>query len=168
MEVRDPSTGSSAVYVGPAEGQILRMAGQQIITRKVSSEQTGGAYSLFEVAVAPEGGSQPHVQHREDECFYVLDGEFEFLIEGARIGAGSGSLIYVPKGNLHAFENTGGTTGRMLVSQTPGGVYEGFVKQVGERVTDQNTPPTAEPPEDAERLAAVGAAYGLEIVPPLV
>ncbi len=171
MELRDPSsTSSSAVHVGPAEGQALRMAGLQLVTRKVSSEQTGGAYSLFEVAVAPKGGSAPHVQHREDECFYVLEGEFEFLVEGARIEAGPSSLVYVPKGNLHAFRNTGETTGRMLVSQTPGGLYEGFVEEVGEPATDENAPPppeTEEPPEEAERLAAVGAEYGVEMVSPL-
>jgi len=168
MEVRDLSS-ISTVHVGPGEGRAVRMAGQQLVTLKVSSEQTGGTYSLFEVAVALGGGPSPHVQHREDECFYVLEGEFEFLIEGSKVEVGAGALIYVPKGTLHAFENTGGTTGRLLVSQTPGGVYEGFVKQVGERVTDKNTPPTAaEPPEDVERLAAVGAEYGVEMVSPLV
>lgn len=170
MAVKDPSSsGSSIVRVGPGEGWAVRLAGLQLLTRKVSSEQTGGSYSLFEVAVAPGGGSQPHVQHREDECFYVLEGSFVFVVEGDVIEAGPSSLVYVPKGNLHAFENVGATTGKMLVSQTPGGVYEGFVEEVGEQVPDNNTlPPTAEEsPEDVERLAAVGALYGVEMVPPL-
>ncbi len=170
MEVRDASsTSSSAIHVGPAEGQALRMAGAQLITRKVSSEQTGGAYSLFEVSVAPEGGSGPHVQHREDECFYVLEGVFEFLVEGARIGAGLGSLVYVPKGNLHAFRNTGETPGRLLVGQTPGGVHERFIEKVGTPAAGEGIPPqTEEPPEDdVERLAAVAAEYGVEMVSPL-
>ena len=162
MEVRNPSI-SSPVHVGPAEGRAVRMPGAQLITRKVSSAQTGGAYSLLEVAVGPGGREGPHVQHREDECFYVLEGRFGFVVEGAGIEASPGSLIYVPKGNLHAFENTGATTGRMLVCQTPGGAYEGFVEAVGEA-----TPPAEEDPtEEAERLAAVGAQYGVEMVPPL-
>jgi mannose-6-phosphate isomerase-like protein (cupin superfamily) len=143
----------------------------QLLTLKVSSEQTGGAYSLFELTVAPEGGEGPHIQHREDECFYVLEGEFVFVVEDAEIEAGPGSLIYVPKGKLHAFENAGETTGRLLVSQTPGGVYEGFVEEVGEPAVVETTPPavedpTQEPP-NAERLAAVGAEYGVEMVSPL-
>ncbi len=118
--------------------------------------------------MAPNGGSQPHVQHREDECFYVLEGRFGFVVEGVRIEATLGSLVYVPKGNLHAFRNTDETPGRLLVSQTPGGLYEGFVEEVGERMTDKNAPPPEdEPPEDVERLAAVGALYGVEMVPPL-
>jgi mannose-6-phosphate isomerase-like protein (cupin superfamily) len=143
------------------------MAGLQLVTSKVSREQTGGAYSLFEITVAPEGGEGPHIQHREDECFYVLEGEFVFVVEDAGIEAGAGSLIYVPKGNLHAFENAGETTGRLLVSQTPGGVYEGFVEAVGEPATGEAAPPGAEQPPDAERLAVIGAEYGIETVSPL-
>ena len=163
MEVKDPSGTSSTLDARPGEGRAVRMAQAQLITRKVSSAQTGGAYSHFEVAVGPGGYSQPHIQHREDECFYVLEGEFEFLIEGARIEAGTGSLIYVPKGNLHAFENTGNTTGRMLVSQTPGGGYEGFVEEVGEPATGEAVPPAVEEAPDAGRLIMIGAQYGIEV-----
>ena len=144
----------------------MRMPGAQLVTLKVSGEQTGGAYSLFEVAVGPGGGEGPHVQHREDECFYVLEGRFEFVVEGSKIEAGPGTLVYAPKGDLHAFENVGTTTGSMLVSQTPGGVYEGFVEGVGEPVTDEIRSPATEEQPDLERLAAVGASHGVEMVMP--
>jgi mannose-6-phosphate isomerase-like protein (cupin superfamily) len=86
-----------------------------------ASEQTGGAYSLFEVTTQPQGGPPPHVQHREDESFYVLEGEYEFLDDGgSNMRAGAGTLIYVPRGNLHAHKNVGEGVGRMLVTQTPG------------------------------------------------
>jgi mannose-6-phosphate isomerase-like protein (cupin superfamily) len=167
MEVRDTSI-SSPEHAGLAEGRAVRMPRARLITRKVSSEQTGGAYSLFEVLVAPGGGEGPHVQHREDECFYVLEGRFEFLQENVRIEAGPGSLVYVPKGNMHAFENAGETTGKLLVSQTPGGAYEGFVEEVGEPATGEGRlQATPGSPNNAEKLAAVGALYGVETVPPL-
>ena len=166
MEVRDPSsTSSSAVHVAPAEGRAVRMAGAQLVTRKVSSDQTGGAYSLFEVTVGAGGGEGPHIQHREDECFYVLEGRFGFAVEGEQIEAGPGSLVYVPKGVLHAFKNAGETTGRMLVSQTPGGAYESFIEEVGSPEAGEGVPPeTEEPMENVRRLAAVGALYGVEMV----
>jgi quercetin dioxygenase-like cupin family protein len=162
MEVKKRS---STVHVGPGEGRAAWMPGGQLVTRKVSGEQTGGAYSLFEVAVGPEGGSQPHVQHREDECFYVLEGAFEFLIEGVKIKANAGSLIYIPKGNLHTFKNVETTTGRMLVSQTPGGVHERFVEEVGKPGPDDAAVPATEEQPDHKRLAAIGAQYGVETVP---
>ena len=169
MEVRDPSSiGSSTggvVRIGPAEGRATRMPGAQLVTRKVGSDQTGGAYSLFEVTVGAGGGEGPHVQHREDECFYVLEGRFGFAVEGEQIEAGPGSLVYVPKGVLHAFENAGETTGKLLVSQTPGGAYEGFVEEVGEPVTDDSTQTEESPSNDPGRIAIVGAEYGVETVP---
>lgn len=139
IEVRDAS--SDTVHVGPGEGQAVRMPGLQILTRKVNAERTGGAYSLFEVEVGPGGGEGPHVQHREDECLYVVEGRFEFVIEGSKIEAGTGSLVYVPKGNLHAFKNLGETTGRLLVSQTPGGSHERFIEEAGRPLTTGETAP---------------------------
>jgi mannose-6-phosphate isomerase-like protein (cupin superfamily) len=170
MEVKESSSISSstaAVSVGPGEGRAVRMAGLQL-TRKVTAEQTGGAYSLFEVTVGPGRDDGPHVQHREDECFYVLEGRFGFVVEGEEVEAGPGSLVYVPKGTLHAFQNTGPSTGRMLVSQTPGGLYEGLIEEVGEPATDEATIPATDNLPEAERLAAAGAKHGLEMVPSLV
>jgi quercetin dioxygenase-like cupin family protein len=163
MEVKKRS---STVRVGPGEGRATRMPGGQLVTRKVSGEQTGGAYSLFEVTVDPGGESAPHVQHREDECFYVLEGAFEFLIEGVKIKASVGSLIYIPKGNLHAFKNVETTTGRMLVSQTPGGLHERFLEEAGQRALDDAAPPATEVQPDARRPAGIGAQYGVEMVSP--
>jgi mannose-6-phosphate isomerase-like protein (cupin superfamily) len=51
------------------------------VTYKVTGDQTGGAYSLFEVASQLGAGPPHHVQHREDEAFYVLEGDYEFLVE---------------------------------------------------------------------------------------
>ena len=170
MEVKEPggiSSSTAVVHVGPGEGRAVRMAGLRLLTCKVSGAQTGGAYSLFEVAVVPGGGEAPHVQHREDECFYVLEGSFEFVIEGSKVEADPGSLVYVLKGTLHAFWNTGQTTGRMLVSQTPGGLYEGFVEEVGEPAAGETTTPAKDDLPEAERLAAAGAKYGVEMVWPL-
>jgi mannose-6-phosphate isomerase-like protein (cupin superfamily) len=119
-------------HVPPGEGEkSLRVFGE-MVTYKVTSDQTGGAYSLFEVETPPGGGPPPHVQHREDEAFWVLEGEYEFLGREQTLRAGAGSLVYVPKGSLHAHVNRGEGPARMLVSQTPGGSHERFFEQVEE------------------------------------
>jgi len=124
---------SGVAHVLPDEGPSLWVLGE-LVTHKTASDQTGGAYSLFEVTSQPGGRLLPHVQHREDESFYVLEGEYEFLVEACTIGAGAGSLIYVPRGILHAHRNISGGKGRMLVTQTPGGLYQRFFEEVGEPV----------------------------------
>lgn len=160
MEVRAEIERKGAAFVGPGEGRAVWMPGGQLLTYKVTAEQTGGAYSLFEDTVPPRRGSPPHIHHREDESFYVVEGEFEFSRDGETIRAGAGSLVFVPRGSLHAFENVGEGRGRLLLSQTPGGLHERFFEEVGEEATDRTTPPAARNPQN---LAAVAAKYGTEI-----
>ena len=111
----------------------------------------------------PGAGSPSHVHHREDESFYVLEGEYEFLVEGRTIRAGAGFLLYVPKGTLHAHRNVGEGVGRMLVTQTPGGLYERFFEEVGKAVDGEAGPPVFEDEADAGRVAEIASGYGIEI-----
>ena len=111
METMDPG----ADRVGPAEERAVRMPGGRLFTTRVAAERTGWAYSLFEVEVGRGGGEASHIQHRGDEYIYVIEGRFGFLLEGVASEAGPGTHLYVPRGALHAYENTGERTGRLLV-----------------------------------------------------
>ena len=157
------------VHLGPGEGRAVWMSGAEeaLVTHKVSAEQTGGAYSLFEVEVRPEGSEPPHIQHRDDECLYVLDGEFEFLDDDGSTTkvVGPGSVVYVPKGNLHRYRNTSEKTGRLLVVHTPGGSHELYLEEAGELAANRTTSSATEGPSDAERIVAIGVEHGVEIVP---
>ena len=141
-------------HLGPEEGRSVWVFGSRL-TYKVTAAQTGGAYSLFEGLVPARGETPPHIHHREDECFYVLEGEFEFSKGDDTVTAGAGSLVYVPKGTLHGVRNVGEGEGRLLNSQTPGGLHERFYEEAAE-----GTP-------DLERVAKLAAKYGTEMpVPP--
>jgi quercetin dioxygenase-like cupin family protein len=137
------------------------------VRRKTTSDQTGGAYSLFEVTSQPGTGPPPHVHHREEEAFWVLEGEYEFLIEGRTLTAITGSLIYFPKGILHAHRVVGESVGRMLLTQTPGGLYERFFEEVGMPADGKAGPLVFEDQPDAGRIMKVAAEYGIEIPGPI-
>ena len=158
--------GRTDVNVRPGEGQAVRMPGQQLYTRKVGGGQTGGAFSLFEVEVGPGGGDGPHLQHREDECFYVLEGRFEFVVEDTGVEAVPGDLVYASRGEMHSFENVGGAVGRLLVLHTPGGPHERFVSEVGGSVTSNGSAPREQEAQEATRLLRSAAEYGIELMPP--
>ena len=55
--------------------------GQDLYTFKAVGEETGEAYALCEVIVAPQGGTPPHRHSRENESFYVQEGEVEFQLD---------------------------------------------------------------------------------------
>ncbi len=138
----------------------------ELITFKATAEDTDGAYTLFEDVTQPQGGPPPHVQHQDNEGFYVLEGEFEFLYNDRTIKATTGYFVYVPMGVLHTFKNVGTTPGKLLVTASPAGPHEKFFEEVGEAATDRNSPPVPEGPPDIERLVAIAAKYGIEIPPP--
>jgi quercetin dioxygenase-like cupin family protein len=85
-------------HIPPGEGARSLWVMGVLVTYKIPSQRTGGAYSLFEVATQPGAGPPPHIHHREDESFYMLEGEYEFHVEHRTIRAGAGSLLYMPKG----------------------------------------------------------------------
>jgi quercetin dioxygenase-like cupin family protein len=166
LGAKEEEVETGVTHVPPGEGRSLWVLGE-LVRYKTTSEQTGGAYSLFEVITQPGDGVLPHVQHREDESFYVLEGEYEFLDDaGGTTRADAGSLIYVPRGILHAHKNVGTTTGRMLLSQTPGGLHERFFEEVGEPTMDGSEPSVSEGPQDMRRIIAIAVKYGIEIPPP--
>ena len=73
----------------------------------VTGEETGGAYFVMQALVPPGGGPPPHVHTREDETFYLLEGQVEFLFGEETIVAGPGDFVNVPRGTVHRFLNTG-------------------------------------------------------------
>ena len=166
MGTKEEEVGTGVAHVPPNGGRSLWVLGE-LARYKTASDQTGGAYSLFEVTTQPGGGLLPHVQHREDESFYVLKGEYEFLVEGRTIRAGVASLIYVPRGILHAHRNVGGEKGRMLVIQTPGGLYQRFFEEVGELVDGEAGSLFSEDQPNVTSIVAIAAKYGIEIPVPV-
>ena len=166
MGTKEEEVNTGVKHVQTGEGRSLWVLGE-LVTYKTASEQTGGAYSLFEVTTQPGVGPPPHVQHREDESFYVLEGEYEFLVEGRTIKAGAGTLLYLPKGTLHAHKKVGGGVGRMLVSQTPGGLHERFFEEVGKPVDGEAGSPYFEDQPNVASIVPIAAKYGIEIPAPI-
>jgi hypothetical protein len=103
------------------------------------------------------------VQHREDESFYVLEGDYEFLIGRESLRAGAGSLIYVFKGTLHSHKNVGEGAGRMLVTQTPGGLYERFFEEAGKPTDGGDQLAFGERQQEAKGIVRIAAEHGIEI-----
>lgn len=160
---REEKLERAGVHIPPGEGARSLWVMGVLVTHKIPSHRTGGAYALFEVATRPGVGPPPHIHHREDEPFYVLEGEYEFLMDGSTITARAGSLLYFPKGTLHAHRGVGDGVGRMLVTQTPGGLYERFFEEVGRPVEGAGDPGFFGEQPDVESVIATAARYGIEI-----
>ncbi len=149
--------------VAPNEGDSYWF-GVDLFTFKAVGENTRQKYVLFEALIQPQSGTPPHIHSREDESFYVQEGEFEFQLDREIITATTGTFLYSPKNQLHGFTNIGSTTAKLLIWLTPAG-FEKFISEVGVAATSQIAPASLNP-EDLERIITVGREYGIEILPP--
>src|SRR5436853_1957663 len=109
----------------PTEGRTVAVVGD-VYRFLAPGEGTNGKYALWEAIVPPGGGPPPHVHSREEEGFYVLEGEIAFTVDGERVVARTGTFANMPVGTPHAFKNESDRPARMLISVAPAGLEELF------------------------------------------
>jgi mannose-6-phosphate isomerase-like protein (cupin superfamily) len=165
LNAEDEAAGRTINH-GPGEGEALWWLGM-LATIKATKEQTGGQYTLVEI-LAPDGYEAIlHVHHQEDEGFYILEGEMTFYVGEQTVKARPGSYLLGPKDVPHAFTVDSGPA-RLLFVLSPAGL-EGLIREMGEPARSLEVPPQPQgPPDEAEmeRMAAIAARYGAEILGP--
>jgi len=150
--------GLAGAHIPPGVGEAYWIGGEHI-TFKVRGAQTGGAVAFIEDEVQPGYGPPPHIHLHENEVFYVMAGEFTFTLGERTVAAPPGSLLTVPKGQLHTFQNVGTTPGRLVAMIWPAVAFEGFVTEAG-----TPEPPTG--PPDLEKLLAAATKHGIVVPAP--
>jgi quercetin dioxygenase-like cupin family protein len=148
---------------GPGDGEALWFLGT-LVTMKASAKSTAGRVMVTE-NLAPRGSGSPlHVHHREDEWFYVIEGELTFWVGGEVIDAPAGSFVYGPRDVPHTFV-VSSEQARFLLVTEPGG-FAGFLRSLGEPALRLEIPAAPSAPPDIAGLTAVAAEYGIEILGP--
>jgi quercetin dioxygenase-like cupin family protein len=151
------------IALGADEGEALWFLGT-LATIKASSETTGGRVAVIE-HLAPRGAGSPlHVHRREDEWFYVIDGELTFWVGGQVIAAPSGAFVFGPRDVPHTFEVSSERARFLLVAEPAG--FERFMRAAAEPAGALALPPPPARPPDPARLGALAAEHGIEILGP--
>ncbi|ODU01121.1 MAG: cupin [Planctomycetes bacterium SCN 63-9] len=148
----------------PGQGRSIWVTGD-LYTLKTTGAETGGAFAMIEAVVPPGGGPPPHRHTREDEAFYVLEGELVFHADGQSFTAGPGSWITLARGSVHRFRNESRATARMLICVTPAGLDDFFL-EIGRPAVEGEEGPFPTTPEEIRKLLATAPKYGLEIHAP--
>jgi quercetin dioxygenase-like cupin family protein len=133
-------------------GKKFRVFGEPVEVL-VAGEATGGLSTTLIQISPPGGGPPPHSHTNEDETFFVLEGEYEFLADKEWRKAEVGRAIHSGRGAVHTFRNAGTTEGRMLVFVAPAGM-ERYLEEISVLAM----------PQDAEQLMAISARYGIAFV----
>jgi quercetin dioxygenase-like cupin family protein len=141
------------------EGRSVWVVGDRYTFLETGAE-TGNAYTLIHALVPPQSGPPPHIHRREDEAFYVLEGELLVQVDGRTFRAKQGTWLTLPKGSLHTFKNIGSADAKMLMLVTPAGL-ERYFEEVGS--ADRESSVTA---ASIKKLMAAAPRYGMEVVVP--
>jgi len=152
------STPTPPFAVQADQGMALETPTGDAATIMADTANTNGSLTVIELLIAPKKGPALHTHLREDELWYVIEGDFRFKAGDTMLRASTGGMAFGPRGTPHAFQNIGDVSGRLLVITTPSGL-ERFFEQSAELLPG---------PVDPERLAAVGRANWVEFVGPPV
>ena len=132
---------------------------------KATAADTGGQMTIVEVTEHPGAEAPLHVHHRDDEGFWVLEGDVTFEVGDTSIEASAGDYVFGPRDIPHRF--TVGDRGcRMLFILVPGGI-EDVIRATSELAASRTLPPPTdeEPtPEEIEGMKAVVKAHGYELL----
>ncbi|MBD0283049.1 MAG: quercetin 2,3-dioxygenase [Thermoleophilaceae bacterium] len=132
---------------------------------KATAADTGGQMTIVEVTEHPRAEAPLHVHHRDDEGFWILEGEATFEVGDQTIEASAGDYVFGPRRIPHRF--TVGDQGcRMLFVLVPAGI-EDVIRATSEPARSRTLPPPpdAEPTsEEIARLKAIVSEHGYELL----
>jgi mannose-6-phosphate isomerase-like protein (cupin superfamily) len=135
---RSDQVGAVPIIRNDGEGETRWFYGGGVHTWKASAEETDGAFLLFEDCMTQGKATPLHVHAKEDEGYYVVDGEIVVHIDGTDHRVGPRGLAVVPRGVPHAFLVTSATA-RVLTLQTPGSA-EAFYRGASEPASIDTDP----------------------------
>jgi quercetin dioxygenase-like cupin family protein len=136
-----------------------------LMTFLATGEDTEGQFALIEAVNRKGNGPPRHIHHREDETFYVVEGEVTVSVGDRTITATPGTMVFLPRGIPHTFAIESDQA-RMLVLVTPAGL-EGWFMEFGVPAPAIASPPPAElSHSQIQEMLAAAARFGLEFLLP--
>jgi quercetin dioxygenase-like cupin family protein len=122
---------------------------------------TGGAYCLLEVALAPGMGVPRHTHTREDESYFVVAGELEVIVGEETFVLKPGDTLMAPRDIPHQLRNSGNVENHYLLVFSPSG-FEGFLNATAVPAPANAPAPTKPPAVAVRNVHELAAEYGIK------
>ncbi len=137
------------VHVAAGEGACIATA-DQTMRIKAAADNSDGALTVIEASIVAGGGPPLHVHAIENEAYYVLQGDFEFICGDQTVRGGPGTFVFAPRNVPHRYCNVGPAPGRIMFTFTPAGIEKFFAEAANEPVP--------------ERRVAIAAKFGISML----
>ena len=104
--------------------------GEMAIRYLLEGSQTAGSAAIFEFDV-PAGAriAAAHSHDGYEETIYGLEGVLTWTIEGTPTDVGRGETLFIPRGAVHHFDNSGDVDAKALAIATPGVIGSDFFRE---------------------------------------
>ena len=127
----------------------------------LSGEDTGGAYCLLDMRVAPGKGVPRHTHTREDEALFVLSGELEVTIGDETFTLRAGETLIAPRNIPHRLRNSGSVSNHYLIMFSLAG-FEEFLKATSVPAPDNAVAPSEPPTIAIRNVFELATEYGIQ------
>jgi mannose-6-phosphate isomerase-like protein (cupin superfamily) len=144
------------------EGESVWSLGGRFTTKVVDAESLG-RFALVEATAFRSTEPPLHIHHREDEAWYVLDGQMTFYVGDEVLEARERSFVFAPSGIPHTF-TVDVEPSHVLVFASPAG-FERFALELGEAATS-DAPPSGLAVPGPDVLGPIAERFGIEVVGP--
>jgi quercetin dioxygenase-like cupin family protein len=151
----------AAAVVHRGQGEARWWLGQ-LAEIKAGATDTGGQLTIIEVTCAPGFDAPLHVHYREDEAFWILEGEATFSVGQETLRARAGDYAFGPRNIPHRY-SAGSAGCRMLFMLTPGG-FEELVRDMSEPAGERRLPPPPEQSPDLEWVRAIAQKHHCDLL----
>jgi mannose-6-phosphate isomerase-like protein (cupin superfamily) len=126
----------------------------------MSGADTGGAYCLLEVGLAPGMSVSRHTHTREDEAYFVLVGELEVTVADEIFILRPGDCLMAPRDIPHQLRNSGVVENHYLLMFSPPG-FEEFLRLTAVPAPDNAEAPTQPPATSVQNVHELATDFGI-------
>ena len=111
-------------------GEQTKIGGLSPNDIKISTKDTDGQLAVFEYVGKERGGPPLHIHPKQDEIFFILEGEYLFQVGEDKHQLKAGDTIFLPRNVPHTFAQLT-ETGKMFFFFQPAGKMEDFFRKIG-------------------------------------
>ena len=128
----------------PAEGAIVVAAGEGEVIGRSDARQAVAKLDVAELALvefhyeAGQDGPAPHFHREHYDCFYGLEGEMTFTVDGEDLALGAGDFVAVPPLAVHSFRNASDAAARFLNMHAPSKGFIPYMRALRDAETDED------------------------------
>lgn len=127
-----------------------------------TAKETGGGFSLIETNLRKGFEPPRHTHTKEDESFYLLEGEVNFFVGDEEFSLSPNMFLHIPRNTPHHFKLLSDTA-KMLMHLSPGGLEEMFLEMsVPASSLSYPDAPQGPPPQAwLEKMLALQKEFGI-------